>query len=161
VSADGLKNPFPGPQPYRAADRSRFFGKPITLFDRGSAVLAAIFGPDGDRIAASSRRGGVLVARLDGKGEPITLETPSAVIAMAFVDGGRSLFTVSAENTTRTFSIDIASLRRGLLATNMDCLPSALRITYLGEALDRAREGYAACERRHSRTRFGEEGEGP
>jgi hypothetical protein len=80
---------------------------------------------------------------------------------MAFLDGGKKLFTIAADNTTRTFTIDVAALRRGLLLTNADCLPCALRTTYLGEPADKARERYAACEGEHSRTPFFSEGEGP
>jgi WD40 repeat protein len=128
------------------------------VFDRGSAVLQAIW--SGDRIAVSSRRGGVLVSNLREKGE-IVLETQAAVIAMAFIDSGKKLFTVAADNTTRTFTIDVPSLREGLLGINADCLPSALRTTYLGEPEENAREGYAACEGTYSRTPFFDEGQGP
>ena len=36
-------------------------------------------------------------------------------LALTFLDGGKRLFTVAADNTTRTFTIDVAELRLGLL----------------------------------------------
>jgi hypothetical protein len=55
VSADGFKNenknPFPGPQPYRAADRSRFFGREELSSRLEGSILAnrcvTVYGPSG------------------------------------------------------------------------------------------------------------------
>src|SRR5262245_22199921 len=47
----GNKNPFPGPQPYRAADRDRFFGRDALVKKLGNQLLAhratTLFGPSG------------------------------------------------------------------------------------------------------------------
>lgn len=46
-----LNNPFPGPQPYRAADRDRFHGREVVARELTSTILAhrcvALFGPSG------------------------------------------------------------------------------------------------------------------
>ena len=51
MSDDALSNPFPGPQPYRAADRSRFFGREHTARKLLNRILAhpcvTLFGPSG------------------------------------------------------------------------------------------------------------------
>ncbi|WP_437303844.1 nSTAND1 domain-containing NTPase [Sorangium sp. So ce388] len=141
-------------------------GVVVASFDRGVAVLEAIWSPEGGRIAFSLRHGGVLVWSRDGwdrpgTSEPVLLDTQAAVISMAFIDGGKRLFTVAADNTARTFSIDAAELRRGILSSNADCLPASLRMLHLGEPPDRASERHAACEREHSRTPLFGEGQGP
>ncbi|XXY21247.1 hypothetical protein WME88_16670 [Sorangium sp. So ce216] len=141
-------------------------GAVVASFDRGVAVLQAIWSPGGDQIAFSLRQGGVLLWSRDGwnrpgASEPVRLDTQPAIIAMAFVDGGKRLFTVAADNTTRTFTTDAAELRRGLLSSNADCLPANLRMLHLGEPPDKASERHAACEREHSRTLFFGEGQGP
>ncbi|WP_437525298.1 hypothetical protein WME79_37980 [Sorangium sp. So ce726] len=141
-------------------------GAVVASFDRGVAVLKAIWSSDGGWVAFSLRQGGVLLWSRDGwdrpgTSEPVVLDTQVAILSMAFIDGGKRLFTVAADNSTRTFTIDIAELRRGLLSSNADCLPASLRMLHLGEAPDRASERHAACEREHSRTPFFGEGQGP
>ncbi|AUX36286.1 MULTISPECIES: hypothetical protein [Sorangium] len=142
-------------------------GAVAASLDRGVAVLQAIWSPGGDRIAVSLRQGDVLLWsraawERPGMSDPVLLDTQAAILAMAFLDGGKRLFTVAADNTTRTFTIDADELRRGLLSSNVDCLPASLRVLHLGEAPDRASERYAACEREHSRTPFlGRGQEGP
>jgi WD40 repeat protein len=141
-------------------------GAVVASFDRGVAVLKAIWSPDGGQIAFSLRHGGVLLWSRDGwqrpgTSEPVLLDTQAAIISMAFIDGGKRLFTVAADNTTRTFTIDVAELRRGLLSSNVDCLPASLRMLHLDEPPDGALERHAACEREHSRTPFFGEGQGP
>ena len=46
-----MKNPFPGPQPYRAADRARFFGRVDTAHKLEGSILAnqcvTVYGPSG------------------------------------------------------------------------------------------------------------------
>ncbi|WP_437937380.1 WD40 repeat domain-containing protein [Sorangium sp. So ce341] len=46
-----MKNPFPGPQPYRAADRERFFGRESLSYKLADAILAnrcvTVHGPSG------------------------------------------------------------------------------------------------------------------
>ena len=46
-----MKNPFPGPQPYRAADRARFFGRVDTALKLEGSILAnrcvTVYGPSG------------------------------------------------------------------------------------------------------------------
>ncbi|XXT19137.1 WD40 repeat domain-containing protein [Sorangium sp. So ce429] len=46
-----MKNPFPGPQPYRAADRERFFGREGLSYKLADAILAnrcvTVYGPSG------------------------------------------------------------------------------------------------------------------
>ncbi|WP_437758970.1 nSTAND1 domain-containing NTPase [Sorangium sp. So ce1389] len=141
-------------------------GAVVASFDRGIAVLQAIWSPGGDQVAFSLRHGGVLVWGRDGwdrpgTSEPVVLDSQAAIIAMAFIDGGKRLFTVAADNTTRTFTTDAAELRRELLSSNADCLPASLRMLHLGEPPDIAAEHHAACEQEHSRTPFFEEGQGP
>ncbi|WP_437935888.1 nSTAND1 domain-containing NTPase [Sorangium sp. So ce341] len=141
-------------------------GTVVASLDRGVAVLQAIWSPGGDRIAFSLRHGGVLLWSRDawsrpGTMEPVVLDAQAAIIAMAFLDDGKRLFTVAADNTSRTFTLDVAELRRDLLSSNVDCLPASLRILHLGEPPDRASERHAACEREHSRTPFFGEGQGP
>jgi WD40 repeat protein/tRNA A-37 threonylcarbamoyl transferase component Bud32 len=125
-------------------------GAPLFQLDHGSPVLGAIWSPDGKRIATSSPKG-LHVWSADGKGEPIEIESPAPVIAMAFVDGGRRILTVAADNTTRTLTIDVGALRQGLAAASADCLPEAMRATYLGEPKEKAGEQYTACECQHRR----------
>lgn len=136
-------------------------GTPKISFDPGSPVLGVVFDERSERLAISSRKGGVLVARMDGKGEPVVLTPAAPVLAMAFTDGGKRLFTVTADNATRTFTLDEAALRDGLRSTNVDCLPFAFRVTYLGEAAREAGERYAACEREQGRAPFFGEGKAP
>jgi WD40 repeat protein len=141
-------------------------GAVVASFERGVAVLAAIWSPDGGRIALSLRHGGVLLWSRDGwdrpgTSEPVLLDTQTAIISMAFLDGGKQLFTVAADNTTRTFTIDVAELRRSLVSSNADCLPASLRMLHLGEPPDRASGRHAACERQHLRTLLFGEGQGP
>ncbi|WP_437631117.1 nSTAND1 domain-containing NTPase [Sorangium sp. So ce854] len=138
----------------------------VASFGRGVAVLEAIWSPDGGQIAFSLRQGGVRLWSRDGWDrpetiEPVVLDTQATIISMAFIDGGKRLFTVAADNTTRTFTIDIAELRRGLLSSNADCLPASLRMLHLGEPQDRASDRHAACEREQSRTPFFAEQQGP
>ena len=71
---------------------------------------------------------------------------------MAFLEGGQHILAIAADNTSRTWMIDVGALRRGLGAANADCLPSDMRAIYLGESRDDARERHAACERAHRRT---------
>ena len=44
-------NPFPGPQPYRATDRNRFFGREDMVYALKGAILArrcvTVYGPSG------------------------------------------------------------------------------------------------------------------
>ncbi|WP_437552553.1 AAA family ATPase [Sorangium sp. So ce367] len=141
-------------------------GAVLASQDPGVAVLTAIWSADGGRIAFSLRHGGVLLWSRDGwdrpgTSEPVLLDTEAAILSMAFIGGGKQLFTVAVDNTTRTFTVDAAELRRGLLSSNADCLPASLRMLHLGEPPDRALERYAACERDHSRTPFFGEGQGP
>ncbi len=46
-----ITNPFPGPQPYKASDRARFYGRDAVARKLGSTILAhrcvALFGPSG------------------------------------------------------------------------------------------------------------------
>jgi GTPase SAR1 family protein len=46
-----IVNPFPGPQPYRASDRARFYGREAVGHELASMILAhrcvALFGPSG------------------------------------------------------------------------------------------------------------------
>jgi len=51
VSAEAVTNPFPGPQPYRAADRERFFGREAIVKKLATQILArtatTLHGPSG------------------------------------------------------------------------------------------------------------------
>ncbi|AUX46795.1 uncharacterized protein SOCE26_083040 [Sorangium cellulosum] len=134
-------------------------GAVVASFDRGVAVLQAVWSPGGERIAFSLRHGGILVWGLDGR--DLLLDTQAAIIAVTFLDGGKRLFTVAADNTSRTFTIDAAELRRELHSSNADCLPASLRMLHLGEPPDRAAERHTACEREHSRAPSLGEGQGP
>ena len=47
----GGLNPFPGPQPYRASDRDRFFGRDAAILALGDSILShrvlTVYGPSG------------------------------------------------------------------------------------------------------------------
>ncbi|WP_437618178.1 nSTAND1 domain-containing NTPase [Sorangium sp. So ce1151] len=66
-----IRNPFPGPQPYRAADRARFFGRDALSRKLANQVLArpatTVFGPSGAG-KSSLMEAGVLPALEDSDG---------------------------------------------------------------------------------------------
>jgi len=134
-------------------------GEPEAALNHGAPVLRAVWSPDGRRIATSAQDGRLRLFSADGAGEPVVLEAPPA-LAIAFIDGGRSLLAVAEDNAPRAFTVDVEALKRGLLTVNADCLPWEMRATYLGEPADKAREVYSACEREHGRAPYLEEGKG-
>ncbi|WP_437499289.1 NACHT and WD repeat domain-containing protein [Sorangium sp. So ce1099] len=136
-------------------------GALVGTLTEGSPVVQAVWSPDRERIATSSLRGGVRLWRADGTGEPVELEVPAPALAIAFLDSSRRLLAVTADNTTRTWTIDTGLLRQGLKDANADCLPPEMRAIYLGDAAEMARERYAACERDHRRTPLFMEVRGP
>jgi WD40 repeat protein len=123
-------------------------GAPLVMLEHKGAVLCATFSPDGTRIATSSVDGKVSVWSADGKGEPVELEAPP-MLALTFLDGGKALLGVGADDTTFTWTIDVGALREGLAAAGSDCLPEDKRITYIGESKELAAKNYAACAHRH------------
>jgi hypothetical protein len=70
---------------------------------------------------------------------------------LAFVEGSERLFAVLSDDTTRTFLLAVPDLKAALQRANADCLPPAMRATYLGERPGEARDNHAACERGHRR----------
>ncbi|MFS8065826.1 MAG: WD40 repeat domain-containing protein, partial [Byssovorax sp.] len=126
-------------------------GEPVVLEGHGSDVYAGAWAPDGQRVATSSADGTVRLWSADGEGAPIVLGAPAPVIALAFLDGGQQLLTVTADNGIHTWMIDVDALKQRLLAAHTDCLTPDVRTTYLGETASVARDQYTACERSYQR----------
>ncbi|WP_437745363.1 hypothetical protein WMF39_10270 [Sorangium sp. So ce1504] len=134
-------------------------GAPTVALDHGSPVLRAIWSSDGARIATSSLKGGLRLWDATRFDEPIELDVPAPALAMAFLDGSQRLLAVTADNTTRTWTLDIGLLKQGLKEANVDCLPAETRALYLAEGEDVARKAYTTCEQDRQRTP--REGQGP
>jgi WD40 repeat protein/serine/threonine protein kinase len=126
-------------------------GLPAARLEHASPVVLAVWSPDGKRLATSPQKGGLHVFRADGAGDPIVLEVPAPALALAFVEGSERLFAVLSDDTTRTFLLAVPDLKAALQRANADCLPPAMRATYLGERPGEARDNHAACERGHRR----------
>jgi WD40 repeat protein len=122
-------------------------GQSLFSLDHDGGVLAVAWSADGKRIATSSIKNGLRVWNADGSEESIEFPVESPILAMVFIDEGRQIVTISEDDTTRTFTIDVATLMRQLETANRDCLPMQQRVTYLGETLDVAETRHAACER--------------
>ena len=62
-----LVNPFPGPQPYRASDRGRFYGREVVSHELADTILAhrcvALYGPSGAGKSSVMQAG--VIPRLD------------------------------------------------------------------------------------------------
>ncbi len=114
-----------------------------------SPATQAIWSDDGTRIAVASADRQVRVWSADGKGDPVTLEAAAPIIALRFLDGGKTLLGVAADDATYTWTLDVGALREGLAASNADCLPPEMRIVYFGDGADGARRGYDVCVAAH------------
>jgi eukaryotic-like serine/threonine-protein kinase len=119
---------------------------------RPEALWAAMFSPDGERLALTSMDGTVRVARVDGSGEPLVLRGHEAGVGhAAFSPDGRLLATASGDGTVRIWTVDWGALRAELRDTTTACLPVAHRIQILGERPDAAQRRNDACHRAHGR----------
>jgi len=125
-------------------------GDVLAMLGHSAAVLVAAWSPDGKRIATTTQKGGLYLWEADGKSEPVVMETSAPILAMTFVSDERIL-TVAADDTTRWYTVGVNALKQGLVTTNHDCLPAEMRITYLGEATEKAAEKHAECQRGHGR----------
>jgi WD40 repeat protein len=112
----------------------------------GGAVLRLAVRPDGDSIAVSSTDGTVRVWWPE-KSRTITFDASAPVIALSFIDGGRQLLAVSADNTTHTWMIDVEALKERLFSAHADCLPPSMRVEYLREPAPEAASRYEACKK--------------
>lgn len=124
---------------------------------RPEALWAAMFSPDGERLALTSGDGTVRVARVDGTGEPLVLRGHEAAVGhAAFSPDGRLLATASGDGTVRIWTVDWGALRAELRDTTTACLPVAHRVRILGERPDAAQQQHDACNRAHGRSTIGE-----
>lgn len=82
---------------------------------------------------------------------PIVLETQAPAIAMAFTEDGQELVAIGADNTPRSWVIDVNELNKRLTEAHADCLPPLVRSVYLGEDAAKAEARYAECERSYRR----------
>jgi WD40 repeat protein len=126
-------------------------GAPLVLRGHEGAVLQAIWSPDGARLATSSADRTVRLWSAASGAQLIVLEAPAPVIALSFLAGGQTIFTVAADNTTHAWMIDVEALKARLHTAHADCLPPEVREAYLGEPEGAARGAYAACERSYQR----------
>jgi eukaryotic-like serine/threonine-protein kinase len=120
---------------------------------RPEALWAAMFSPDGERLALTSMDGTVRVVRVDGGGEPLVLRGHEAPVGhAAFSPDGRLLATAGADGTVRIWTVDWGALRAELRETTTACLPVAHRIQVLGEKAEDARRRNEACHHAHGRS---------
>lgn len=124
----------------------------VSILDIGRPIAQAVWSPDGKWLAIALRESGFEIFRAGGSGDAVLKSSRERILAMAFDERSKQLVTVGANHAVRVFMMDPATLARELDAANTDCLPENMRITYLGETADVAREQYAACERKHGRT---------
>lgn len=119
---------------------------------RPEALWAAIFSPEGARLALTSKDGSVRVVRVDGRGEPVVLRGHEAPVGhAAFSPDGRLLATAAEDETVRIWTVDWGALRAELRDATTACLPVAHRVQILGESPEEAQRRNEACHRAHGR----------
>jgi len=116
------------------------------VFEHEERVLRVLFSPDGQRIATASADARVLVNRTDGVGEAQHYFFAQYVLDLQFQNAGRELLVLGSNHHTRTLLLDEETLKQRLRASNSECLPEQMRVTYLGETETVARAGYEDCE---------------
>lgn len=114
-----------------------------------------VWSADGTRIAAGSSSGKIAIwsdrtVVFGGDVRFTVLQAAGPILALGFVDGGATLV-AAAGNRTHAWKLEVAQLKRDLLARNRDCLRVENRILYLNEAPSVAQKAFDVCEEQHGR----------
>ena len=118
-------------------------------------VTAAAFSPDGGRVAVACEDGTVRVWKTDGRGEAVVFSGhQDGVSSASFSPDGQRIVTASYDEPARVWPGAIPELQRLLSQSGTDCLPPAVRRSYLDETVPEAQERYEACERSYGREPF-------
>ena len=133
--------------------------KLLRKFPHEGPVLSAAFSPDGLRIVTTSWDATARVWRTDEEqAQPHVLKGHKGPVrAAAFSPDGLSIVTASWDGTARLWTLPELEtptpqlLHKELEERNFNCLPPAMRQTYLKEESAKARQGYEDCERKHRR----------
>jgi hypothetical protein len=123
-------------------------GNLVYSFEHPSPVLHVLWSRDGQRLVTALANGVVGLTNLASKShdDDINLQAPAAVLAMAF-QKDQQILTVAADNSMRTWELQVSALKDQLRAVNVDCLPRKLREQYLTEGdYKAALAGYQQCE---------------
>ena len=126
-------------------------GDPVVLHEHTGAVVHAVWSPDGTKLATSSSDKTVRLWSLESKTEPIVLDSSAAILDMEFVEDSKRIIAVGSDNTTDSWMIDVNLLKDLLRVAHADCVPTGVRVVYLGESSREAREKYMTCEKSNKR----------
>jgi WD40 repeat protein len=129
---------------------------PVTLGRVAWSVDTLRYSPGGDWVVAASSDT-VFMARSDGYERPLVFPMPESTFSVgtkfrnvvrgvAFTADGGRVITAANDGYLRFFPLSISELKKSLGALNHDCLPSNLRIQYLGETAKEAMDRFVACE---------------
>lgn len=130
----------------------------LYALEHDGAVLGAVFSKNGQFIATSSLKNGLRIWNADGTGDPIEIPVNSPIVAMMFIDDDKRIVTLSEDETTRTFFLDVPLVMKQLESANRDCLPAEQRVIYMGETTELGKLRHETCERLAKRTPDAKEG---
>ncbi len=124
--------------------------KPL-LFDAAGADILH-WSPDGQRFLAPSNIEAVRVWDAQGRGDPLVLAEPNALVTRAFWSpDGKRIVTIPEDRTARIWLVDIPLLQEALRNSSTNCLTPEQRESLLGENAEAARKGYETCEKSYGR----------
>lgn len=127
-------------------------GTPLVFAERiSAAMLLAVWSDNGKHIAAGSRDGLVFVWSTESRGRPSVLKASQPAEALVFLDHDQTLLAVLADHTSHLWKVDVQALMTELKAAHADCLLPDIRVQYLDESLECARNAFALCESSHGR----------